>query len=131
MLQWVEAIQLSKELVLMVFLPPLLFEGALHFRAAILRPRTWLVLSLSILGPLLTSLIVGAAAHWLLGFDLLSGLLLGAIGLTLIVQLAAVYLPFLQTILKTVPPSLTEWMIVIAASLAPALAIELYKLVRA
>jgi P-type Ca2+ transporter type 2C len=54
-----------------------------------------------------------------------------AIGLTIILQLAAVYLPFLQTILKTVPPSLTEWMIVIAASLAPALAIELYKLVRA
>ena len=79
MLQWVEAIQLSKELVLMVFLPPLLFEGALHIRAAILRPRAWLVLSLSILGTLLTALIVGAAAHWLLGFDLLSGLLLGAI----------------------------------------------------
>lgn len=79
MLQWVEAIQLSKELVLMVFLPPLLFEGALHIRAANLRPRTWLVLSLSILGTLLTALIVGAAAHWLLGFDLLSGLLLGAI----------------------------------------------------
>ena len=79
MLQWVEAIQLSKELVLTVFLPPLLFEGALHIHAAILRPRTALVLSLSILGTLLTALIVGAAAHWLLGLDLLSGLLLGAI----------------------------------------------------
>lgn len=79
MLQWVEAIQLSKELVLTVFLPPLLFEGALHIRAAILRPRTALVLSLSILGTLLTALIVGAAAHRLLGLDLLSGLLLGAI----------------------------------------------------
>ena len=79
MLQLVEAIQLSKELVLMVFLPPLLFEGALHIRAAILRPRAGLVLSLSLLGTLLTALIVGAAAHWLLGFDWLSGLLLGAI----------------------------------------------------
>lgn len=79
MLQLVEAIQLSKELVLTVFLPPLLFEGALHIRAAILRPRAALVLSLSLLGTLLTALIVGAAAHWLLGFDWLSGLLLGAI----------------------------------------------------
>ena len=79
MLQLVEAIQLSKELVLTVFLPPLLFEGALHIRAAILRPRAVLVLSLSLLGTLLTALIVGAAAHWLLGFDWLSGLLLGAI----------------------------------------------------
>lgn len=79
MLQLVEAIQLSKELVLMVFLPPLLFEGALHIRAAILRPRAVLVLSLALIGTLLTALIVGAVAHWLLGFDWLSGLLLGAI----------------------------------------------------
>lgn len=79
MLQLVEAIQLSKELMLTVFLPPLLFEGALHIRAAILRPRAGLVLSLSLLGTLLTALIVGAAAHWLLGFDWLNGLLLGAI----------------------------------------------------
>lgn len=79
MLQLVEAIQLSKELVLTVFLPPLLFEGALHIRAAVLRPRAALVLSLSILGTLLTALIVGTAVHWLLGFDWLSGLLLGAI----------------------------------------------------
>lgn len=75
----IEPIPLSKELVLMVFLPPLLFEGALHIRAAILRPRVALVLGLSVIGTLLTALIVGAAAHWLLGFDLLSGLLLGAI----------------------------------------------------
>ena len=79
MLQLVEAIHLSKELVMMVFLPPLLFEGALHIRATILRPRTGLVLSLSVIGTLLTTLIIGGAAHWLLGFDLLSGLLLGAI----------------------------------------------------
>ena len=79
MLQLVEAIQLSKELVLMVFLPPLLFEGALHIRAEILRRRAGLVFGLSIIGTLLTALIVGAAAHWLLGFDLLTGLLLGAI----------------------------------------------------
>lgn len=79
MLQWADAIHLSKELVLMLFLPPLLFEGALHIRAAILRPRAGLVLFYAIVGTLLTALIVGAAAHWLLGFDWSSGLLLGAI----------------------------------------------------
>jgi CPA1 family monovalent cation:H+ antiporter len=79
LLRLVDPVPLSKELVLMVFLPPLLFEGALHIRAALLRPRAALVLSLSVIGTLLTALIVGAAAHWLLGFDLLSGLLLGAI----------------------------------------------------
>jgi NhaP-type Na+/H+ and K+/H+ antiporter len=79
MLQLVEPVHLSKELIMMVFLPPLLFEGALHIRAAVLHPRTGLVLSLSVIGTLLTTLIIGGAAHWLLGFDLLSGLLLGAI----------------------------------------------------
>jgi monovalent cation:H+ antiporter, CPA1 family len=52
-----EPIPLSKELALMVFLPPSLFEGALHIRAEILRPRARLVFGLSIVGTLLTALI--------------------------------------------------------------------------
>lgn len=79
LLQLIEPVHLSKELVLTLFLPPLLFEGALHIRAAILRRRAGLVFSLALGGTLLTALIVGAAAHLLLGFDLLTGLLLGAI----------------------------------------------------
>jgi CPA1 family monovalent cation:H+ antiporter len=78
LLQLIEPIPLSKELVLTIFLPPLLFEGALHIRAEVLRPRAGLVLGLALGGTLLTALIVGAAAHLLLGFDLLTGLLLGA-----------------------------------------------------
>jgi P-type Ca2+ transporter type 2C len=54
-----------------------------------------------------------------------------AIGLTIVLQLAAVYLPFLQIILKTVPPSLMEWMVVLVASLLPALIVELYKMLHA
>lgn len=50
-----------------------------------------------------------------------------ALGLTILLQLAAVYLPFLQTVLKTVPPTPPEWMVVIASSLTPALLVELYK----
>lgn len=53
-----------------------------------------------------------------------------ALALTIVLQLAAVYLPFLQTVLKTVPPTLTEWMVVVAASLAPASLVELYKVSR-
>jgi CPA1 family monovalent cation:H+ antiporter len=78
-LNLVEPIPLSKELILMVFLPPLFFEGALHIRAVMIRPHAGLILSLSVLGTLLTALIVGSTAHWFLGFDLLTGLLLGAI----------------------------------------------------
>ena len=78
LLQLIDPISLSKELVLTIFLPPLLFEGALHIRAGVLRPRAGLVFGLALGGTLLTALIVGAAAHLLLGFDLLTGLLLGA-----------------------------------------------------
>ncbi len=51
-----------------------------------------------------------------------------ALGLTITLQLAAVYLPIPQMILKTVPPSPTEWAVVLVASLLPAVSIELYKL---
>ncbi len=79
LLQLIEPVRLSKELVLTLFLPPLLFEGALHIQARVLRPRAGLVFGLALGGTLLTALIVGAAVHLLLGFDLLTGLLLGVI----------------------------------------------------
>ena len=79
LLSIIEPIHLTKELVLALFLPPLLFEGALHIRAEILRPRMGLVLGLALAGTLLTAFIIGAAVHFLLGFDWLTGLLLGAI----------------------------------------------------
>ncbi len=79
LLQLIAPIPLSKELVLVVFLPPLLFEGALHIKAGILRQRAGLIMGLALGGTLLTALIVGAAAHLLLGFDVLSGLLLGVV----------------------------------------------------
>lgn len=79
LLQLIEPIHLSKELVLTIFLPPLLFEGALHIRSNVLRRRAGPVFSLALGGTLLTALIVGGVSHLLLGFDLLTGLLLGAI----------------------------------------------------
>jgi CPA1 family monovalent cation:H+ antiporter len=79
LLQLIEPVHLSKELVLTLFLPPLLFEGALHIRSKVLRRRAGPVLGLALAGTLLTAFVVGAAAHWLLGFDWLTGLLLGAI----------------------------------------------------
>jgi len=79
LLQLVEPAHLSKELILTIFLPPLLFEGALHIRAGVLRRRAGLVLGLALGGTLLTAAAVGAAAHWMLGLDWLTGLLLGTI----------------------------------------------------
>src|SRR5574338_1215073 len=79
LLHWIEPAHLSKELVLTIFLPPLLFEGALHIRSENLRRRAGLVFALSMIGTLLTAVLVGHMAHWLLGFDLLTSLLLVAI----------------------------------------------------
>jgi CPA1 family monovalent cation:H+ antiporter len=78
-LQLFEPVHLSKELVLTVILPPLLFEGALHIKAAIMRRRAAMTFGLALVGTLLTAGVVGLAVHWLLGYDLMIGLLLGAI----------------------------------------------------
>jgi CPA1 family monovalent cation:H+ antiporter len=78
-LQFFEPIPLSKELVLTLFLPPLLFEGALHIRFDVLRKRWPIISGLSLVGTLVTTSIIGAAAHYLLGMSWPMGLLMGAI----------------------------------------------------
>lgn len=79
LLELLEPVHLSEELILTVFLPPLLFEGALHVRAYVLRKRSHIVFGMALLGTLLTALGVGLAAHFLLGFGFLAALLLGII----------------------------------------------------
>ncbi len=74
----IDPLGLSKDLILMVFLPPLLFEGALQIRVELLRRRAGLVLLLAFAGTALSALAVGAAARLLLGFEPLTALLLGA-----------------------------------------------------
>jgi CPA1 family monovalent cation:H+ antiporter len=78
-LQFFEPIPLSKELILTLFLPPLLFEGALHIRFDVLRKRWSIISGLALVGTLVTAVAVGAAAHFLLGMSWPVGLLLGAI----------------------------------------------------
>jgi magnesium-transporting ATPase (P-type) len=53
-----------------------------------------------------------------------------AIGLTIALQLLAVYLPVFQLVLKTVAPTPLEWSVVLLAALAPALIVEGYKGIR-
>lgn len=74
-----EPIPLSKELVLTLFLPPLLFEGALHIRFDMLRKRWSIISGMALLGTLVTTVAVGAAMHFLLGMSWPVSLLLGAI----------------------------------------------------
>ncbi|MCA0970714.1 potassium/proton antiporter [Halobacillus litoralis] len=57
----------------------ILFEGGLHTKWGTVRSVAWPSLSLATIGVFITSILVGAAAYWLLELSLLEGLLLGAI----------------------------------------------------
>jgi hypothetical protein len=45
----------------------------------------------------------------------------------MILQAAAVYLPLLQQVLQTVPPTVSEWGVVFVCSLMPVAVVELVK----
>ncbi len=72
-------VHLEPQLLFTVFLPPLLFEAALHLRLDALR-RNWAPIAIyTLAGTILSTLIVGVAASWLLGLPLLTALLFGAL----------------------------------------------------
>jgi P-type Ca2+ transporter type 2C len=54
----------------------------------------------------------------------------GAVMMCVLLQLAAVYVPFLQTVLRTVPLNLLDWGLVVGFSLLPVVIVELVKLLR-
>jgi Ca2+-transporting ATPase len=54
----------------------------------------------------------------------------GAVGLCIALQVAAVSVPFLNQVLRTVPLSAGDWGLVLAGAISPVLLIELLKLVR-
>ncbi len=53
-----------------------------------------------------------------------------AVALCLVLQAAAVYVPLLQRVLHTVPPSASDWLVIVLCSLAPVVVVELVKLVQ-
>jgi magnesium-transporting ATPase (P-type) len=54
----------------------------------------------------------------------------GAIGICLALQCAAVYVPLLQRVLHTVPPTTVEWGVIAGCSLFPLVVVELVKFAR-
>ena len=56
-----------------------------------------------------------------------NGWLWGAVAICLILQAAAVYLPLLQKVLHTVPPTTSEWAVIAGCSLLPVAVVELVK----
>ena len=59
-----------------------------------------------------------------------NGWLWAAVAASLLLQVAAVYVPVLQAILRTVPLTAADWGVVLACSLAPVGVVELVKLVQ-
>ena len=59
-----------------------------------------------------------------------NGWLWAAVGICLVLQAAAVYLPLLQKVLHTSPPSISDWWVIAACSLLPVAVVELVKLVQ-
>ena len=58
------------------------------------------------------------------------GLLVAAIGVSFALQMAVVYLPPLQTVFKTEPLGLFDWVLVLAISSLPLWGTEIYKAIR-
>ncbi|MDQ6982216.1 MAG: cation:proton antiporter [Mariprofundus sp.] len=75
----VETIQPALHALIDLGLAIILFEGGLNLNLKALRENGWVVGRLVILGPLLTMLLGGAAAHLVLGMDWLLALLFGAL----------------------------------------------------
>ena len=74
-----DEVHLTPHLILVLFLPALLFEATLHIEAATLRKTLLPIGLLAIPGVLLTAAIVGALVHWGVGLDWPTALLFGAI----------------------------------------------------
>ena len=72
-------ITLQPELVLLVFLPPLLFAAAIESPLRDLKTDVWPILRLSTVLVLLTMAVVGAVMHYLVGLDWAPALAFGAI----------------------------------------------------
>jgi CPA1 family monovalent cation:H+ antiporter len=74
-----DQIHLTPHLILVLFLPALLFEATLHIEATTLRKTLVPIGLLAVPGVLLTAAIVGALIHWGIGLDWPTALLFGAI----------------------------------------------------
>ncbi|MHB9286721.1 cation:proton antiporter [Halobacteriales archaeon Cl-PHB] len=73
-----EHIELSHDLILLVLLPPLLFEGAATTDLERLRRNLLPVLAMAIVGLVLSIVVLGLAGSYVFGFDLLIALLFAA-----------------------------------------------------
>lgn len=74
-----EAVTLSHDLILLVLLPPLLFEGAATTDLQRLRRNLVPILTMAVPGLIISVSVLGLVGQYLLGFELLVALLFAAI----------------------------------------------------
>lgn len=74
-----ERIVLTPDLILLVFVPPLVFEAAFHLEISQLRQNLWPILILAVPGVLLTTFIVGAIVATGASIPIQAGLVFGAL----------------------------------------------------
>jgi Na+:H+ antiporter len=70
---------LTPNIILVIFLPALLFDGSLKLPIRQLRENALPILLLATFGVLAATLVTGFAVHWLLGLPLLVALVFGAV----------------------------------------------------
>lgn len=78
-LEEVFPIGLSPDLILLVFLPGLIFEAAYHLNLRSLMDNLWLILGLAVPGLLVSTALVGGIVHLVLGLPVSVALLFGAL----------------------------------------------------
>lgn len=72
-------VHLYPEILLTIFLPPLLFESALNLRLKLLRENWKPVFFFSFVGTVFSTLSIGLLMHWLAGLPLPAALVFGAL----------------------------------------------------
>ena len=70
---------LTPDVVLILFLPPLLFEGSIKIRIRYLRENLTPILLLANVGVLAATVITGFAVHWVFGLPVIVALVFGSI----------------------------------------------------
>jgi len=74
-----QQVEITPQIILLLLVPPLVFEAAFHLRFDDLRRDFWLVLLLAVPGVVLTTLLVGWMVSWGTGLALQAALVFGAL----------------------------------------------------
>jgi CPA1 family monovalent cation:H+ antiporter len=74
-----QPIEFAPQIILLLLVPPLVFEAAFHIRFDDLQRDFWLILLLAVPGVVLTTLFVGWLVSWGTGLALSAALVLGAL----------------------------------------------------